>query len=406
MARQRRTSSVGNIPLGDNAGPALSTMQPAASSVRASAKRRRALSGVSGQPSSSRRLWLRYRELTYRNTWINPLLLMGFFYAWFYLSEDQSENHFLHKFLRLSYAVEGTGTGPENPTLYGKGPKDFAFVGFHILFFTFFREFCMQVILHPMAIYCGISKKSKISRFMEQAYSIVYYGLSGPFGLYIMYHTPIWFFNTTAFYEHYPHKTHEALFKLFYLLQASFWAQQSVVLMLQLEKPRKDFYELVFHHIVTVALIFLSYRFHFTWIGLAVYITMDISDVFLATSKTLNYLDSPITKPFFIVFAIVWIYMRHYLNIVFLWSILTEFRTVGDFELNWDTQQYKCWISQIITFGLVFALQLVNLYWLFLIFRIAWRLVFSEIAEDPRSEDDDDDDEDESSPAPESKKDQ
>ena len=58
--------------------------------------------------------------------------------------------------------------------------------------------------------------------------------------------------------------------------------------MLMLEKPRKDFYELVLHHIVTLALIGLSYRFHFTYMGVAVYITHDISDFFLAVSRVLN----------------------------------------------------------------------------------------------------------------------
>lgn len=247
----------------------------------------------------------------------------------------------------------------------------------------------MQVILRPLAIKFGVQKKAKISRFMEQAYSIVYYGLSGPFGLYIMYHTPLWYFNTTPFYEDFPHKNHIAMFKLFYLLQAAFWAQQSVVLSLQLEKPRKDFYELVFHHIVTIALIFLSYRFHFTWMGLAVYITMDVSDFFLATSKVLNYLDSSITGPFFLIFMIVWIYTRHYLNLRILYSVLTEFSQVGPFELNWETEQYKCWISQYITFGLLLALQLVNSYWLFLILRIAYRFLFGDPPKDDRSDDED-----------------
>ena len=51
-----------------------------------------------------------------------------------------------------------------------------------------------------------------------------------------------------------------------------------------LEKPRKDFKELVAHHVITVSLIWLSYRFHFTYMGIAVYITHDVSDFFLAVS--------------------------------------------------------------------------------------------------------------------------
>jgi acyl-CoA-dependent ceramide synthase len=87
-------------------------------------------------------------------------------------------------------------------------------------------------------------------------------------------------------YEGFPHKTHEAVFKAYYLLQASYWAQQMIVLLLMLEKPRKDFKELVAHHFITLALIWCSYRFHFTYMGVAVYISMDISDFFLAVSST------------------------------------------------------------------------------------------------------------------------
>ena len=100
--------------------------------------------------------------------------------------------------------------------------------------------------------------------------------------MYVMSRTPVWYFNTVGMFEGFPHRAHEGLFKTYYLLQASYWAQQFIVLILGLEKPRKDFKELVGHHIVTLALIGLSYRFHFTYMGLAVYVTHDISDFFLA----------------------------------------------------------------------------------------------------------------------------
>ena len=43
--------------------------------------------------------------------------------------------------------------------------------------------------------------------------------------------------------------------KRYYLMQASYWCQQFIVLVLRLEKPRKDHKELVAHHIVTLWLI-------------------------------------------------------------------------------------------------------------------------------------------------------
>ena len=89
----------------------------------------------------------------------------------------------------------------------------------------------------------------------------------------------------------------------------------------------------------------------------------------------------------------VWIYLRHWINWKILWATLTEFRTVGPFELNWETQQYKCWISQYITFSLLVCLQAVNLFWLFLILRIAKNFVFAKDLADERSDDEEEEEE-------------
>lgn len=89
----------------------------------------------------------------------------------------------------------------------------------------------------------------------------------------------------------------------------------------------------------------------------------------------------------------MWIYLRHYINLRILWAVCTEFKTVGPFELNWETQQYKCWISQYITFSLLAMLQAVNVFWLFLILRIAKNYLLSNVAEDERSENEESDEE-------------
>ena len=89
-------------------------------------------------------------------------------------------------------------------------------------------------------------------------------------------------------------------------------------------------------------------------------------------------------------FVCVWIYLRHYLNLRILWATLTEFRTVGPFELNWGTQQYKCWISQYITFALLACLQAVNMFWLFLMLRILKNYLLNSVKEDERSDNEED----------------
>lgn len=89
-------------------------------------------------------------------------------------------------------------------------------------------------------------------------------------------------------------------------------------------------------------------------------------------------------------FVGVWIYLRHYLNLKFLWSIVYEMPYKGPFELNWETQQYSCWISQYITFTLLVLLFAVNSFWLFLIIRIGLRYLVAGVKKDERSDDDDD----------------
>ena len=202
------------------------------------------------------------------------------------------ESNPLHHALFLSYPLPKNDPlipsfardDPNIPQYYGKGPADIAFVAYYIVVLSFTREFLMQRVIEPLGLRWGIKSRAKRFRFMEQVYTAVYFTFAGPLGLYVMSRTPVWYFDTNGMYETFPHRSHEALFKAYYLLQASYWAQQAIVLVLGLEARRKDFKELVAHHIVTLALIALSYRFHFTYMGLAVYITHDISDFFLAVS--------------------------------------------------------------------------------------------------------------------------
>ena len=108
------------------------------------------------------------------------------------------------------------------------------------------------------------------------------------------------------------------------------------------------------------------------------------------TSKTLNYLTSPLTVPYFSLFIGVWVYLRHYINLVILTSILTTFSTIGPFDLNWETQQYKCRLSQVITFSLLACLQAINLFWLYFIVKVATNVVFAKKVADVRSDGEED----------------
>ncbi|KAF6825949.1 sphingosine n-acyltransferase lac1 [Colletotrichum plurivorum] len=335
------------------------------------------------QRSRARALLRRCKHIAVKHTWTTPLVLLLLFLSAY--AVNPTESNVVHNFIFLSYKVP-QAVDDESPVQYGKGLWDVAFVFFYSIVLTFTREFIMQELLRPLAKFYNIRSRGKQLRFMEQMYTAIYFAILGPAGMYVMSRTPVWYFNTTGMYESFPHKTHEAVVKFYYLFEAAYWAQQALVMLLGMEKPRKDYYELVAHHIVTLALIGLSYRFHFTYMGIAVYLTHDISDFFMAASKSLNYIDHPITGPWYCLSLCSWIYLRHFINLKILWSILTEFKTVGPWDLDWETQQYKCWISQYITFGLLGLLQSLNLFWLFFLLRIGYRYVWHGEEKDDRSE--------------------
>ncbi|KAI4124470.1 MAG: hypothetical protein LQ338_004788 [Usnochroma carphineum] len=409
--RPRRTSStVGDNLRGDTGASALSTLEPTPTfgsppvspnlqpqgpqeerqvPPRRRPRRRR--------EQGWRGLLQRWTDFSFRHTWANPLIIMTLILTLYGIYPYPTNP--LRSAIFLSYPLDPSDplipadvrADPTAPTHYGKGRKDFAFVAFYIVVLSFTREFIMQRILRPLARWFQLNTRSKQNRFMEQTYTALYFGIFGPYGLWVMYRSPVWYFNTAGMYETFPNRTHEGIFKAYYLLQASYWTQQAIVLCLMLEKPRRDFRELVGHHIVTLALIWLSYRFHFAYIGLAVYITHDISDFFLATSKTFSYLDLRIVSPYFGFFIAVWVYLRHYINIYILHSITTTFATVGPFQLDWETQQYKCWISQYITFALLATLQAINIFWLYFIVKVGLRVYRDGVKKDERSDEEEED---------------
>ena len=298
--RRRSSGLGGEIRAGDTSAPAFATLDvrpPSPGTIRVcrifpahvgptntiQAQNERDRMKPFSKRRKARSLLQQWKRHAIKHTWVTPLILIGIFLALFAINPTDSNP--IHHFIFLSYKIPAeAGAASDAPTQYGKGLWDIALVSFYVIVLSFTREFIMQRFLRPMAKRSGLKSRAKQSRFMEQMYTAIYFGVLGPCGLYVMSRTPLWYFNTRAMYEGYPHKTHEAAFKFYYLLEAAYWAQQAIVLILGMEKPRKDFNELVGHHLVTLSLIGLSYRFHFTYMGVGVFITHDISDFFLAVS--------------------------------------------------------------------------------------------------------------------------
>lgn len=104
------------------------------------------------------------------------------------------------------------------------------------------------------------------------------------------------------------------------------------------------------------------------------------------TSKSLHYVNSRFVAPYFALCVGMWTYLRHYLNLRILYSLLFEYRIVGPYGMDWEAGQYKGVLSNVITFVLLASLQALNLFWLYCLLRVAYRLVVLNIAKDDRSE--------------------
>ncbi|BGP57504.1 hypothetical protein JCM8202_002222 [Rhodotorula sphaerocarpa] len=303
-------------------------------------------------------------------------------------------------FLFISYPL--APEAGDNGNRYGKGFRDFMFLLYYIVVFSFLRQTVTEYLVRPLARKLGLRTESKQQRFMEQAYAVIYFSASSAYGLYVMSRQDSWWYRTEHFWLKYPHWRMDGALKSYYLLQFSYWLQQMIVLVLRLEKPRSDFTELVIHHIVTLWLVGWSYLLNFTMIGTAIFVSMDIPDIFLAFSKCLNYMELQHTSEVsFVVFIAVWHYMRHYLNIRILQSVWQQYELIPPQWSSWTAPHKGWWLfygfgsgaiphwMKYQIFAPILALQLVNTFWSFLIWRILFRIATGQKGSDVREEEED-----------------
>ncbi|KAL9712880.1 sphingosine N-acyltransferase lag1 [Leucoagaricus gongylophorus] len=303
-------------------------------------------------------------------------------------------NPFANIFLIAGRVPGSSDTDPR----YQKSYWDLAFIAYYVVFWSFVRQSLSSRVSQPIAWHFGIRKPAKMDRFCEQAYALIYFTTFGAWGWRIMSQLPTYWFRTEYFWINYPHWDMLPELKHYQLMQAAYWCQQLIVLVLRLEKPRKDYHELIAHHLVTLWLIGWSYLINLTLIGNAVFVSMDIPDVFLAFSKILNYIRWDQAKMYaFGSFVGVWAYFRHYLNLVILWSVWNEYDLIPETSKRWVWSEgtYLVWWMKYQVFAPLLLLQFLNIFWFALMLRILYRALTTNVATDERSDDEDDDDGDE-----------
>lgn len=289
------------------------------------------------------------------------------------------DNSLLAGIRSFCHSVHDTLFPNESPLLrYGKGWFDVCFLAYYLVVFSFLRQALTLHIFRPLAYRLGLRTEAKLNRFAEQGYGLVYWGTMSIVGVYVMSFQDNWWYNLDHLWYLYPHWQMRRELKLYYLLQGSFWLQQACVMLLRLERPRKDYYELVAHHLVTLWLIGWSYFINLNQIGTTVFVCMDIPDTWLALSKILNYLDMNLLAAItYSTFMVLWSYFRIYLSALTIASVYFDYHKIPAYARTFFPSRghWLVWWMQCHVFAPLLLLLILNLFW----YVIMWRVLFNAI---------------------------
>ncbi|OIW31305.1 longevity assurance proteins LAG1/LAC1 [Coniochaeta ligniaria NRRL 30616] len=215
-------------------------------------------------------------------------------------------------YFNLAYYNQETGR-------YGLGKDDGYFIFFCIILFTGLRAATMEYLLAPFAKAKGVSKRKDLTRFSEQGWLLIYYSVFWTIGLYLYYTSDYWM-NLQNLWTNWPDRELSGLMKGYMLGQLAFWMQQ--IMVINIEERRKDHWQMFTHHVVTICLIYTSYRYHFTKVGNLILVLMDVVDLFLPVAKCLKYLGyKTLCDIAFGVFMLAWFFARHVLYVAVCYSV-------------------------------------------------------------------------------------
>lgn len=201
--------------------------------------------------------------------------------------------------------------------------------------------------------------------------------------------------------------------KSYMLAQLAFWLQQMIVV--NIEKRRKDYWQMVSHHIVTIALVYSSYRYGLTRVGNVVLILMDLNDLIFSVAKCLKYMGlQTLCDIMFGIFVVSWVLCRHVAFVMVCWSVYAHSLAIagatcytgsGDTILGpgpvpqdegyfymlqplvYDSGRicYDYTIKSLFLAGLLF-LEGLMVFWLVMIIKLVLRVLRGGNAEDTRSD--------------------
>lgn len=231
-------------------------------------------------------------------------------------------------------------------------------------------------------------QKTQLVKFAQSASEAMFYGTFAYIGIRIVPSQP-WSWPSDNWWKDFStgsHLTMRSDLRCYYLLYEARYLQAAVSVLL--EAKRKDFAEMMTHHIVTIVVVIISYCFGWNRVGVAVMVLLDPADVPLHLAKLCKYTAEQTKRSnwmwqyladrLFEVFAVLFFVTRLIMYGYVCWSATVESKRHFDLK----TAAITCVL-------LLYALLALQIYWFGLIVKVAMKLLRGNSVDDPRSDDED-----------------
>ncbi|XP_029466659.1 ceramide synthase 4 isoform X1 [Rhinatrema bivittatum] len=224
-------------------------------------------------------------------------------------------------------------------------------------------------------------RPSMTKKFCEASWRFVFY-FHAFFGGLIVLHDKSWFWDQREFWVGYPQQPLLPVVYWYYVLELGFY--WSLLLTMAFDVKRKDHQEQIVHHFTTIFLISFSYCANYVRAGTLVMVLHDCADYVLELAKMFNYTKwKRVCDVLFIFFALIFIITR---------LILLPSRVIYS-TYYYSMEIFQPFFGYYFFNALLMILQLLHVFWAYLILRMVYRFTFvGTIEKDVRSDAEESDD--------------
>eukprot|EP00123_Amoebidium_parasiticum_P012480 comp21383_c0_seq2/m.29420 comp21383_c0_seq2/g.29420 ORF comp21383_c0_seq2/g.29420 comp21383_c0_seq2/m.29420 type:complete len:264 (-) comp21383_c0_seq2:462-1253(-) len=234
-----------------------------------------------------------------------------------------------------------------------------------------------------------------IKKFAESGFKVLFYTLAFGLGMAALWPST-WLWDLEECWRNMPFHAVDNMSKLYYIVELAYYT--ACLITLPFDNKRKDFTEMIVHHVATVGLLVFSYTANVWRAGTLIMAVHDVSDIFLELAKCFNYITmEDLANNTFVVFAVVFFVSRICLLPVIIHSTLNHTVKHVLKESLWD-YVVKCHFVcvHVVLNGLLLVLFALHVFWMSIIVRMAIKFVGAGTVEkDDRSDDDYNDTDDE-----------